>query len=150
MKLKALLLVALAAAGVGASMAVADNGNGNGQGESGTGCRASRISGTVSPQTFTLTVTRAEGHGSIAPGSTVTFTIGGAGQTVRADVNACFGATGTTTSSTLTVRSVDLKASETSTTETATTGKDDNDQGNNNDNHHNRTTTTSTTTTTHS
>ena len=142
MKLKALLLVALAAAGVGASMAVADNGNGNrngnNQGENGNGCRASHISGTVAPQTFTLTVTRGEDHGSIPPGSTVTFTIGGTGQTVRANVSACSGATGTTTSSTLTVRSVDLKAFETSTTETTTTGTNDND-------HHHGTTTTTTT-----
>jgi hypothetical protein len=129
-------------------MAVADNGNGNNQGEHGNGCRASHISGTVSPQTFTLTVTRGEDHGSIAPGSTVTFTIGGTGQTVRANVSACSGATGTTTSSTLTVRSVDLRAFETSTTETTTTGKDDNDQGDND--HHHATTTTSTTTTSHS
>jgi hypothetical protein len=131
-------------------MAVADSGNGNDQGENGHGCRASHISGTVAPQTFTLTVTRAEGHGSISAGSTVTFTIGGTGQTVRANVSACSGSTGTTTSSTLTVRSVDLKAFETSTTETTTTGTDDNDQGDHNGDHHHGTTTSSTTTTTHS
>jgi hypothetical protein len=143
MKLKALLLVALGAAGVGASMAVADNGTGNDQGK-GHGCRGQHISGTVGPQTFTITVTKAEHNGSIAPGSTVVVTIGGTGQTVRATVGRCSSANGTTSTSTstLTVRSVDLKAFNTSTT--TTTGKDD-------DEHHNRgTTTTATTTTTHS
>jgi hypothetical protein len=141
MKLKALLLVALAAAGVGASMAVADNGTGNDQGK-GHGCRGQHISGTVGPQTFTITVTKAEHNGSIAPGSTVVVTIGGTGQTVRATVGGCSSANGTTSTSTLTVRSVDLKAFNTSTT--TTTGKDD-------DEHHNHgTTTTATTTTTHS
>lgn len=128
MKLKALLLVAFAVAGVGASIAVADNGRGNGDGHGDHhGCRATEISGTVAPQTFTVTVTHAERHGSVPPGSTVVVTIGGAGQTVRANVNACAspGGTGTTATSTTptTVRSVDLRAFPTrsATTTTATT-----------------------------
>lgn len=127
MKLKALLLVAFAAAGVGASIAVADNGKGNDQGDR-HGCRAVDISGTVAPQTFTVTVTHAGKHSSIAPGSTVTVTIGGTGQTVRAKVNECSpsSGTGTTTTTSTTVRSVDLKAMQappTTTTATTTTGE---------------------------
>jgi|SRR5579862_6377443 len=133
MKLKALLLVALAVAGVGASIAVADNGNGNDQGDN-NGCRALHISGTVAPQTFVITVSHAGKNGPAA-GSTVTVAIGGAGQTVRANVGECTstGVTGTTTSSTTTVRSVDLRAFETQTTETTTgkQGDDDNAQGDN-------------------
>ena len=148
MKLKAILLVVFAAAGVGASIAVADNGKGNDQGQ-GNGCEGQHISGTVAPQTFTITVTKSEHNGSIAPGSTVVVTIGGAGQTVRATVGECSSANGTTTSSTQTVRSVDLKAFNTSTT--TTTGKDednDDDQGQGEHHDHGGTTTTSTTTTT--
>lgn len=148
MKLKAILLVVCAAAGVGASIAVADNGKGNDQGDQGNGCEGQHISGTVGPQTFTITVTKSEHGGSIAPGSTVVVTIGGTGQTVRATVGGCSSANGTTTSSALTVRSVDLKTFDTSTT---TTGKDednDDDQGEHHD--HGDTTTTGTTTTAHS
>lgn len=152
MKFKAMLLVVCAAAGIGASIAVADGGKGNDQGN-GEGCRGQHISGTVGPQTFTVTVTKAEGKGSLAPGSTVVVTIGGAGQTVRATVGACMSAQGTTTTTTttatsgLTVRSVDLKAFRTSTTGTNPTGKGEDGQG---DHHgHHDTTTTATTTTTH-
>ena len=140
MKLKLLVLAGLAAAGVGASMAVADNGHGNDQGD-GHGCRAQHVSGTVAPQTFTITVTHAGDHGSIAAGSTVVVAIGGAGQTVRATVDGCTGSgsgTTTTTSSTLTVRSVDLKAFQTPST-TTTRKHDDGD--------HHGTTTTGTKTT---
>ena len=128
MKLKALLLVAMAAAGVTASIAVADNGKKNDKADKGKACRAQHISGTVAPQTFTITVTHAPGKSSVAPGSTVTVTIGaGSGQTVRATVDGC---STTTTSSALTVRSVDLKVAKV-------------DRG------HHVTTTTATTTTTH-
>ena len=150
MKLKAILLVVCAAAGVGASIAVADNGKGNDQGN-GKGCEGQHISGTVGPQTFTITVTKSEHTGSIAPGSTVVVTIGGTGQTVRATVGGCASANGTTTSSTFTVRSVDLKAFNTSTTSTtSTTGDDDNDNDQAEHHGHGDTTTTATTTTTHS
>ena len=159
MKLKALLLVAFAAAGVGASIAVADNGKGNEQGDN-HGCRAVEIFGTVAPQTFVITVTHGGKQGP-ATGSTVTVTIGGTGQTVRANVNGCTngggaGTTTTTTSST-TVRSVDLRASQTPSTTTtttteSTTGKhqgDDNGKGDNDKDDHGGTTSTATTTTTH-
>ena len=146
MKPKALLLVVCAAAGVGASVAVAGNRDGGGQGDRGKACRATMLAGTVAPQTFTLTVMRALGHNSPAAGSTVTVTIGGSGQTVLASVGACSGGTGTTTSSSLTVHSVDLRArlAPTATT-TATTGKGHHDDGHR---HHHRTTTTGTTTAT--
>ncbi|HEY4413235.1 MAG TPA: hypothetical protein VGN06_09585 [Gaiellaceae bacterium] len=135
MKFKAMLLVVCAVSGVGASLALADNGNGqgDGHGDQGKSCRAQHISGTVGPQTFTITVTKADRHGSIAPGSTVTVTIGGTGETVRANVGGCTTSNGTTTTSTLTVRSVDLEANSVEPGE-----------------HHGTTTTTATTTTTHS
>lgn len=124
MKFKAVLLVVCAVAGIGASIALADNGNGNSQGDdhgdNGKACRDQHVSGTVGPQTFTITVTKGEHHGSIAPGSTVVVTIGGTGQTVRANVEGCTGSTGTTTTA-LTVRSVELKAAEVKTTTTPTT-----------------------------
>lgn len=123
-----MLLVVCAVAGVGASIAVADNGQGKGndQGDKGEACRAQHITGTVGPQTFTITVTKAGRHGSLAPGSTVTVTIGGTGQTVRATVGGCTAPNGTTTTSTLTVREVDLKADDHhgTTTTTATTTTD--------------------------
>lgn len=151
MKLKALLLVAFAAAGVGASIAVADNGKGNGQGDN-NGCRALHISGTVAPQTFVITVSHAGKNGP-ATGPTVTVTIGGAGQTVRANVGECTSGdrTGTTTTSSMIVRSIDLGAFQTQTTET-TTGKhgDDNGQGDSDKDDQHGGTTTSTTTTSHS
>lgn len=135
MRFKAILLVVCAAAGVGASIAVADTGQGKGNdhGDKGKPCRAQHISGTVGPQTFTITVTKPDPHGSIAPGSTVTVTIGGTGQTVRANVGGCTTPNGTTTTSTFTVRAVDLQASNVKPGD-----------------HHETTTTTATTTTTHS
>lgn len=138
MKLKALLLVAFAAAGVGASIAVADNGNDQGDNN---GCRALRISGTAAPQTFVITVSHAGKNGPAA-GSTVTVTIGGAGQTVRANVGECTSVGGTGTTSTTTVRSVDLRAFQTQTTTGKRSGDDDNGQGDNDD--HGTTTTTTT------
>lgn len=145
MKLKALLLVACATAGVGASVALADNGNHDGQGDQPRACRAMRIAGTVAPQTFTLTITHAQPHGSLAAGSTVTVTIGGTGQIVTANVGGCSGANGTTTTTTsaLTVRSVDLQARPTPPPPETTTGK-----GHHDDEHHRTTTTTTTATTT--
>jgi len=144
MKLKALLLVVCGAAGVGASVAFAGDGNGGNRGDNGKACRATLVAGTVAPQTFTLTVVRAHGQGSPAAGSTVTVTIGGSGQTVLATVGACSGGSGTTTTSALTVRSVDLRARPMLQPET-TTVKPHHD---NDDHHHHRTTTTTATTTT--
>jgi len=147
MKLKALLLVAFAAAGVGTSIAVADPGKGHDQGKD-RGCRALHISGTIAPQTFVITVAHSVENGPAA-GSTVTVTIGGTGQTVRANVGGCTssaGTTTTTTSSSLSVRSVDLRASQTPPPPpTPKHGKDDDG-----DHHQGTTTTTATTTTTHS
>ena len=128
MKLKAVLLVALAAAGVGASIAVADTGKGNDQGRE-HGCRALHVSGTIAPQTFTLTLTHGVRTGT-ATSSTVTVTIGGAGQTVRATVEGCTGVTGTKTPTLAVVRSVLLQAFRTPSTA--------------GDDHHGGTTTTTT------
>lgn len=120
MKLKALLLAAMTAAGVGASIAVADNGKGDAQGDHNKGCRDVSISGTVAPQTLTLTVSRAGDRGT-SVGSTVTVTIGGTGQTVRAMIDGCSASSGSKPSvgsaashpaaspSTLTVRSIELR-----------------------------------------
>jgi len=145
MKPKALLFVVCAAAGVGASVAVAGNRDGGGPGDRGKGCRATMLAGTVAPQTFALTVVRAFGHGSPAAGSTVMVTIGGSGQTVVASVGACSGGSGTTTSSSLTVRSVDFRTRLAPTAATTTTANGNHDDGYR---HHHRPTTTATTTTT--
>jgi hypothetical protein len=126
MKLKAVLLVAFAAAGVGASIAVADTGKGNDQGqEHGHGCRALHVSGTIAPQTFVITLTHGVKTGP-STSSTVTVTIGGAGQTVRATVEGCTSAPGGTAKAptSASARSVVLMAVRTPTTGEHTGGDD--------------------------
>jgi hypothetical protein len=145
MKLKALLLVVFAA-GLGASLALADSGKPH---DKGAGCRPVRLEGTVAPQSLTLTVAHSGPEGLVAAGSQVTLTLGSAGQTVRANVEAC--STGTGSALQFTVRQVELHAvkpenSESTGAGSTTTGKGhgDDDQGE----HHKGTTTTTTTPTT--
>jgi hypothetical protein len=128
MKMKA-LLVALFAAGVAASLALADEGHGHG---------CVRLEGAVAPQTLTLTVAHAAPSGTFTTGSAVTVTIGGAGQTVAAEVSGC--SSGTTGG--LTVDRVDLRVAEQH-------GGDDGDDDSQGDteHHHGTTTTTEETTT---
>ena len=143
MKLRILMLVLVGAAGVGASIALADSGKhgsrsdtsttvtGTTTGTTTTGttttgtttttptCQRSHVIGTASsPQTFTVTVTKAGEHSSFAPGQVVTVTVGAAGQTVRVNAEGC------ATASALSAREVEVHAfsmNHVMTTGTATT-----------------------------
>jgi hypothetical protein len=123
-KLKTLLLVMVALAGLSASYALADDGHGHGQGKdwNGKDCGRGVVVGTVSPQTFTVTVTHTRGDSGLQPGGTVTVSVGGTGQTVR------LGALGCLNGSALTAKEVFLAArhpdTNDGTTSTATTGDD--------------------------
>ena len=129
MKLRILMLVLVGAAGVGASIALADSGKHGRHTDTstvttGTGttpsCQRSHVFGTASsPQTFTVTVTKAGGHSSFAPGQVVTVTVGAAGQTVRVNAEGCG------TASALAAREVEVHAMSTTkrvTTTGTTTG----------------------------
>jgi hypothetical protein len=138
MKLK-MLLLAVFAAGFAASLAFA--GDGKKSGHANSGCSETHLAGTIAPQSVVLTVDKA-GSSSVTPGSQVTLALGGAGQTVRVNVEAC--ATGTT----LTVRQLELRVrtapTQTGTPATTTTHHGGDDHG---DRHKGGTTTVSTTTT---
>jgi len=130
MKARILFLPVLALAGLGASYALANNGkpqHGKFQSTSTTGssCRRVHAFGTASnPQTVVVTVTKAGGNGSLAPGQVVTVSVGGAGQTVAASFDGCL-----TGASSVAGRSASLRAfaprttTGTTSTGTTTTGK---------------------------
>src|SRR5581483_8801520 len=100
MKLK-ILLISVFVAGVGASYALAGDGKHNGNNN---GCQNVHLRGTVAPQSLTVTADKAGEHSSLAAGTPATLALGGAGQTVRVNVEAC--STGTGTALQLTARSV--------------------------------------------
>ena len=143
MKLRILMLVLVGAAGVGASIALADSGKHGRHTDTSTGtttaptCQRSHVFGTASsPQTFTVTVTKAGEHSSFAPGQVVTVTVGAAGQTVRVNAEGC------AASSALTAGAVEVHAmsttkhvTTTSTTSTTTTKYGDGD-GEHHGHHH--------------
>ena len=147
MKLRIVLLVLVGAAGVGASFALADSGKHGRHADTSTAttgttttpaCQRTHVSGTTSsPQTFTVTVTKADQHSSLTPGQVVTVTVGGAGQTVRVNAEGC-----ATSASSLTAREVEVHAmstrpvTTTSTTTTSTTGTTTTNQGNGDGGHH--------------
>jgi len=130
MKARILFLPVLALAGLGASYALANNGkpqHGKFQSTSTTGSSCQRVHafGTASnPQTVVVTVTKAGGNGSLAPGQVVTVSVGGAGQTVAASFDGCL-----TGASSVAGRSASLRAftprttTGTTSTGTTTTGK---------------------------
>jgi hypothetical protein len=152
MKLRILMLVLVGAAGVGASIALADSGKHGRHTDTSTtatgttttpSCQRSHVIGTASsPQTFTVTVTKAGGHSSFAPGQVVTVTVGAAGQTVWVNAEGC------ATASALTAREVEVHAmsmkhvtttgtTTTSTTSTTTTTQGDGDHhGHHHGGHH--------------
>jgi hypothetical protein len=114
-----LLLVTVFAAGLGASFAFADDGNGqNGQGDHGSKCTEVHVNGTVAAQTLTVTLTRDSKRLNLAAGSQVVLQLGGTGQTVRVNAEACSTTTGSSTQ--LQVKSAELKAKKTTTTATTT------------------------------
>ena len=149
MKLRILMLVLVGAAGVGASIALADSGKHGRHADTSTtattttgttttpSCQRSHVFGTTSsPQTFTVTVTKAGGHSSFAPGQVVTVTVGAAGQTVWVNAEGC------ATASALTAREAEVHAMSTKhvmttgTTTTSTTSTTTTTQGHGDGEHH--------------
>jgi hypothetical protein len=163
MKLKLTILLALFAAGVFASLALAEGGKHGKKADN--GCHEVHIAGTIDPQSFAVTVTRASDRAQIPAGTKLNLPIGAAGQTVQLKAEACL--TGTGTAAVLTVKQIELRlarvhpahpgttqtgttqtgTTQTATTQTTTTRKHDDDHGHR-DHHKGGPTTTTTPTTT--
>ena len=142
MRLK-ILLMAVFVAGIGASYALADNGRHHGD----HGCQEAHVKGTIAPQTLTVTSDGRGEHSTFPAGTAVVLTLGGTGQTVRVNVEACSTGTGTTTS--LSVRSLELRVvnqQPTVTLGTTTTGEKHHGDDDHGDHHKGGTTTVATTT----
>jgi len=103
MKFKYALVTLVAFAGFGASFALADGGHGeNGNGN----CKHGAVRGTVSaPQSFTVTIVKANSQSGFSAGQTVTVDVGGSGSQVRLAAEGCIGTDGT-----LTVHEAELHA----------------------------------------
>lgn len=126
MRLKLLVVVTIFAAGIGASYALADGGNGDGQSQGGDHhCREVNVSGTVGPQTYTVTLTRDSKRLNLKAGSTVVVTIGGTGQTVRFNGEGCSTTTGTSTTTTFSGAELHARMTPTTTGSTGTTKSTD-------------------------
>ncbi|HVA30621.1 MAG TPA: hypothetical protein VMU58_05080 [Gaiellaceae bacterium] len=145
MKLK-ILLLAVFVAGIGASYALADNGKQHGAKD---GCQNVHLRGTIAPQTLTVTADGTGKHGAYPAGTQVSLAVGGTGQTVRVNVEAC--STGTGTAATLSVRSLELQVvnPKSTSTDSTTTGSATGEHhgGGDHGDHHKGQTTTGTTTT---
>jgi len=141
MKVK-ILLLAVFVAGIGASYALADNGKRQGD----HGCQNVHLRGTIAPQTLTVTADGKGEHGTVPAGAQVVLALGGTGQTVRVNVEAC--STGNGAATQLSVRSLELRvvSQAPATTGTTTAGSDHVD-GEHGDHHHKGGTTTAATTT---
>jgi hypothetical protein len=107
MKLK-LLLVTVCLAGFGASYAFADGGNDGDHGHKNAKCQRVHVRGTIAAQTLTVAVDHGSSRLNLAPGSQVVLQLGGTGQTVRVNAEACATTTGSTTQ--LLVKSAELQA----------------------------------------
>jgi len=123
MKLK-LLLVTVCAAGFGASYALADGGHGKGgDGDHGRNhgqkCAEVHVRGTIAAQSLTVTLDKGSRRLNLAPGSQVVLQLGGAGQTVRVNAEACSLTAGSSTQ--LQVKSAELDARNAGPAETTTT-----------------------------
>ncbi|HZT46070.1 MAG TPA: hypothetical protein VFA24_07825 [Gaiellaceae bacterium] len=126
---KKLLLVTIFAAGLGASVALADNGHGHGHGNQGpkAHCQRVEVHGTVSPQTFTVTLANGSKRLNLASGSQVVVQLGSTGQTIRFEGVGCTATSGS--QSVLQVQGAELqvriphppRTTTTGTTQTTTT-----------------------------
>jgi len=130
MKLK-MLLFAVFAAGFAASMAFAGDGKKNDHGKPGR-CHEVHLSGSVAAQSLAVTLDKGSNKSGLAAGSTVTLTLGGTGQTVRVNVQACNTAADGAAAQ-LTVRGLELKVkadkpAEAPGTDATTTGKKHEDE----------------------
>ena len=126
MRFKLLVVVAVFAAGLGASYALADNGDGNSQGGD-HNCREVHLSGTVGPQSYTVTLTRDSTRLNLNAGATVVVTVGGTGQTVHFSGEGCSTTTGTTTTTTFNGAEIHAFTPRTHTTSTGTSTTRDGD-----------------------
>jgi hypothetical protein len=81
-RLKAFLITIVAAAGLGSSIALADGGHHEGAKATTNRCSHAELRGTLAPQTFTVTVQKANRRSGFKAGQTVTVTVGGTGDTV--------------------------------------------------------------------
>ena len=158
MKARILFLPVLALAGLGASYALANNGkpeHGKFQSTSTTGSSCQRVHafGTASnPQTVVVTVTKAGGNGSLAPGQVVTVSVGGTGQTVAASFDGCLTGASSVAGRSMMLHAFTPRTTTGSTSTGTTTGKSghgDDDGGGHHGRHHGHRppTTTGTTTT---
>ena len=146
MKLKLMVMCALFAAGVFASFALAGSGKHAKKAEG--KCHEVHISGTIAPQTLAVTVDKANEKALIPAGTQLSLAVGATGQTVRVKAEAC--ATGTGSSLVLTVKQVELRpanvtTTQTGTTQTGTTSKKHEGEHGDRHGHKGGTTTTSTT-----
>ena len=82
-------------------------------------CREVHISGTIAPQTLAVTVDKANEKALIPAGTQLSLAVGATGQTVRVKAEAC--ATGTGSSLVLTIKQVELRPANVTTTRTGTT-----------------------------
>ncbi|HZR96870.1 MAG TPA: hypothetical protein VFA56_14330 [Gaiellaceae bacterium] len=92
MKLKLSILAAVFAAGMTASFAFAhDPGKGRDDNDHGpkNACTEVHLRGTLAAQTLTVTVDGASRKLNVAPGTQVQVQLGGTGQTVRFNAEAC-------------------------------------------------------------
>jgi len=97
MKLRYVLIMLVAFAGFGASMALADDGHGKDHPGNGD-CKHSVVFGTVSaPQTFTVSVMKANDRSGLKAGQSVTLSLGTQGEQVRIVAEGCVGTDGTLT-----------------------------------------------------
>lgn len=104
MKFRYAMVLLVALAGFGASFALADGGHGE---NNGTGnCKHGGVVGTLSaPQSFTVTIVKANGQSGFTAGQTVTVNVGTPGSQVRLAAEGCIGTDGT-----LTVHEAELHA----------------------------------------
>jgi hypothetical protein len=119
MRLK-LLLLTVFAAGLGASYALADGGHKDGSdAKHAAKCQEVHVRGTVAPQTFTVTLDKASKKLNLAAGSQVVVQVGGTGQTLRLNSEACATTTGGATQ--LQAKEAELHVRKTDSTQTTTT-----------------------------
>jgi hypothetical protein len=104
-KLKVFLITVVGVAGLGSSIALADGGHHDATKTTTNHCTRAEVHGTLAPQTFTVTVQKANRHSGFKSGDTVTVTVGGTGDTVVLSAGGC------ADGSTLTARGAVLRVS---------------------------------------
>ena len=83
LKLKVFLMTMIGLIGLGSSIALADGGRHGDRSATKAPCSHAALSGTLAPQTFTVTVQRASHNSGFTANQVVTVSVGGSGDTVR-------------------------------------------------------------------